>query len=261
MTPTVIGDFDGTSFVMDKDFETARNRENNFWVDFGRDNYAGVTWSNAKRKDGSKLMLGWMSNWDYAIKVPTETWRSAMTIAREVNLQKNDNGYKLLFQPVKELNNYRSTKYKKENISIKGDTKIIDASTMDLASAEIQFNISDVIDKGFTFNLTNKLGDTLAFGYNKADKNFFVDRTKSGKTDFSENFAKGISVTKRTSISPDLSGTIIIDKTSIELFFDNGETVMTEIFFPNKPYTKLSIKPEDQEFILGNIEMNKLNIN
>ncbi|WP_298497469.1 glycoside hydrolase family 32 protein [uncultured Algibacter sp.] len=260
-TQYFIGDFDGTSFVMDKDFETARKKENHFWIDFGRDNYAGVTWSNAKRKDGSKLMLGWMSNWDYAIKVPTETWRSAMTIAREVNLQKNDNGYKLLFQPVKELTNYRSTKYRKENITIKEDTKIIDASSIDLASAEIQFNISDVIDKGFTFNLTNKLGDTLSFGYNNADKIFFVDRTKSGKIDFSENFAKGVSVAKRTSLSPEISGKIILDKTSIELFFDNGETVMTEIFFPNKPYTKLSIKPEDQEFILGNIEMNKLNIN
>ena len=260
-TQYFIGDFDGTTFTMDKEFETARNKEHTYWIDFGRDNYAGVSWSNARRKDGTKLMIGWMSNWDYAVKVPTETWRSTMTIAREVQLQKGDNGYKLLFNPVKELSNYRSTKYKKANITIKGDTKIIDASAIDLASAEIQFNISNLINEGFTFNLTNKLGDTLSFGYNIANKNFFVDRRKSGKTDFSEKFANAISVAKRTSINPNLSGTIILDKTSIELFFDNGETVITEIFFPNKPYTKLSIEPKDQEFILGSIEINKLNIN
>lgn len=260
-TQYFIGDFDGTTFTIDKEFETARNKEHNYWIDFGRDNYAGVSWSNARRKDGSKLMLGWMSNWDYATKVPTEAWRSSMTIARQVQLQKGNNGYKLLFNPVKELANYRSTKYKKENIIVKGNTKIIDSDAISLASTEIQFKISNLNNEGFTFNLTNKLGDTLAFGYNHTDKNFFVDRRNSGKIDFSEKFADRISVAKRTSLNTDLSGIIIIDKTSIELFFDNGETVMTEIFFPNAPFEKLSIKPKEQEFILGSIEINKLNIN
>ncbi len=260
-TQYFIGDFDGKKFTMDKDFENALTEEHNYWIDFGRDNYAGVSWSNATTKDGGKLMLGWMSNWDYAQKVPTETWRSAMTIARKVQLQKSDNGYRLLFNPVKELASYRSTKYKKENIAIKGDTKIIDADNISLSSTEIQFNISNLIDEGFTFKLTNKQGDTLAFGYSHHDKIFFVDRRKSGKIDFSEKFANGVSVAKRTSLNADLSGTIILDKTSIELFFDNGETVMTEIFFPNAPYDKLSIEPKNQEFVLDNIEVHKLNFN
>ncbi|MFI0428532.1 glycoside hydrolase family 32 protein [Mariniflexile sp. HMF6888] len=260
-TQYFIGDFDGTTFKMDQDFSLALNKEHNYWIDFGRDNYAGVSWSNARTKDGSILMLGWMSNWDYAQKVPTEAWRSSMTIARKVQLQKNDNGYRLLINPVKELAGYRSTKYKKENIAIKGGTKIIDSDAIDLASAEVNFNISDLKDKGFTFKLTNKQGDTLAFGYNNSDKNFFVDRRKSGKTAFSEKFASHVSKAKRTSLSPDLTGTIILDKTSIELFFDNGETVMTEIFFPNAPFDKLSIEPKDQELVLGNIEIHKLNIN
>lgn len=91
-------------------------------------------------------------------------------------------------------------------------------------------------------------------------KTFFVNRRKSGKTEFSEKFANRVSLAKRTSLNPDLLGTIIIDKTSIELFFDNGETVMTEIYFPNSPFSELSIEPKDQEFILGNIEIHKLNI-
>ncbi|WP_308992081.1 glycoside hydrolase family 32 protein [Mariniflexile litorale] len=260
-TQYFVGDFDGTTFKMDKDFETALNKEHNYWIDFGRDNYAGVSWSNATKKDGSKLILGWMSNWDYAQVVPTETWRSAMTIARKVQLQKNNNGYRLLINPVNELTNYRSTKYKKESITIKGDTKIIDSNAMDLASTEIQFNISNLKHEGFTFNLTNKQGDTLAFGYNHSDKNFFIDRRKSGKRDFSEKFADRVSMAKRTSLNTGLTGTIILDKTSIELFFDNGETVMTEIFFPNAPYDKLSIEPNNQEFVLDDIEAHKLNFN
>ncbi|MEP3838899.1 MAG: glycoside hydrolase family 32 protein [Algibacter sp.] len=260
-TQYFIGDFDGTTFTMDEEFETAISKKHDYWIDFGRDNYAGVTWSNATRKDGSKLMLGWMSNWDYAQKVPTETWRSAMTIARKVQLQKNETGYRLLSNPVEELTNYRSTKYKKENTTIKGDTKIIDATSIDLASAEIQFNISNLKETIYTFKLSNKKGEELLFGYDNTKKEFFIDRKKSGKTNFSEKFAHRKTLAGRTSTNNNLSGTILLDKTSIELFYDNGETVLTEIFFPNTPYTKLSLEAKNQEFILDNIEVHQLNFN
>ncbi|MBP0902647.1 glycoside hydrolase family 32 protein [Mariniflexile gromovii] len=262
-TQYFIGDFDGKKFTIDASFENDLNKSEykSIWIDYGKDNYAGVTWSNIPDSDGRKLFVGWMSNWDYANVVPTERWRSAMTVARQIELQKENASYRLLSQPVKELTKYKSTKYKREDIAIKGVTKIIDSDAIDLSSAEIQFKISDLKNNGFTFKLTNKQDDTLAFGYNTSDKNFFVDRRKSGKTAFSEKFADRISFAKRTSTNVNISGTIILDKTSIELFFDNGETVMTEIFFPNSPFEKLSIEPKDQEFILDNIEIHKLNIN
>lgn len=262
-TQYFVGDFDGNQFKIDPSFEKDLNNSEHksIWIDYGRDNYAGVTWSNIPDTDGRKLFMGWMSNWEYANVVPTLTWRGAMTVARTVELKKIDSSYRLLFQPVKELNSYRSTKYKKDSILIKDDTKIIDSKAINLSSAEINFEIPDIKNNSFTFKLTNKQGDTLAFGYNNSDKNFFVDRRKSGKNDFSKKFANPVSIAKRTSHNPNLSGQIILDKTSIELFFDNGETVMTEIFFPNSPFNKLSIEPKDQEFTLGNIEISKLNFN
>lgn len=262
-TQYFVGDFDGNQFRIDNSFENDLNNSEHksIWIDYGRDNYAGVTWSNIPDSNGRKLFMGWISNWEYANVVPTETWRSAMTVARQIELQKVNASYRLLFQPVRELTNYRSTKFKKESIAIKGDTKIIDSKAIDLSSTEINFKISNLKNSGFSFKLTNKQGDTLAFGYNHSNKNFFVDRRKSGKTAFSEKFSDPVSMANRISINPDFIGTIILDKTSIELFFDNGETVMTEIFFPNSPFDKLSIEPKDQEFILGNIEIHKLNFN
>ena len=261
-TQYFVGDFDGKQFKIDASFENDINNmeHKSIWIDYGRDNYAGVTWANIPDTNGRKLFMGWMSNWDYANIVPTETWRSATTLARSVELQKIDSSYRLLFQPVKELFNYRSTKFKKESIVIKRAEKIIDSKSIDLSSTEINFKILDLKNSSFTFKLTNKQGDTLAFGYNNGEKNFFVDRRKSGKTGFSEKFKNRVSLAKRTSLNPDLLGTIILDKTSIELFFDNGETVITEIFFPNSPFSELSIESKDQEFILGNIEIHKLNI-
>ncbi len=101
----------------------------------------------------------------------------------------------------------------------------------------------------------------MIFGYDNTNNNFFIDRRKTGNIKFSEKFANRVSLAKRTSISPNLEGKIILDKTSIELFFDNGETVMTEIFFPKSPFSELIIEPKSKEIILETIELHQLNIN
>ena len=91
-------------------------KEHSFWVDYGRDDYAGVTFSNIENKDGSKLFMGWMSNWLYANEVPTEKWRSAMTIARTLELTKGENTFRLVANPVPELNEFASEKLKNSDV-------------------------------------------------------------------------------------------------------------------------------------------------
>ena len=71
-------------------------------MDFGKDNYAGVTWSDIPAEDGRRIFLGWMSNWQYANQVPTERWRSAMTLPRELKLDRDETGYFLRSVPVVE---------------------------------------------------------------------------------------------------------------------------------------------------------------
>ncbi|MFN8582028.1 MAG: glycoside hydrolase family 32 protein [Gemmatimonadaceae bacterium] len=104
-TQYFIGDFDGTRFTVDPQFARAVQHGNAQWVDFGRDDYAGVTWSNAP--DGRRLFLGWMSNWQYATRVPTTSWRSAMTVPRELTLVKAASGYRLRMTPIAEFNRLR----------------------------------------------------------------------------------------------------------------------------------------------------------
>ncbi len=76
-TQYFIGEWNGKEFIAD-DTQTR-------WLDYGRDNYAGVTFNDAP--DNKRIFLGWMSNWDYAGKVPTDPWRSAMTLPRELSLE------------------------------------------------------------------------------------------------------------------------------------------------------------------------------
>ena len=94
-TSYFVGDFDGSTFIGD--------HKNQKWLDYGTDNYAMVTWSDVPKNDGRRLALGWMSNWQYAQKVPTDKWRSAMTLPRSLILHKTKDDYVLRSQPVKEL--------------------------------------------------------------------------------------------------------------------------------------------------------------
>ena len=90
------------------------------WVDYGRDNYAGVTWSDVPKEDGRRIFLGWMTNWEYANVVPTERWRGAMTLPRLLSLEKKDDLYLLKSSPVKELDliTNRAMTVKKEAIEV-----------------------------------------------------------------------------------------------------------------------------------------------
>ena len=260
-TQYFVGDFDGKNFVLDESFNTETEEELGFWVDYGRDNYAGVTFSNVENKDGGKLFMGWMSNWLYANEVPTENWRSAMTIARTLELIKSDNTYRITSNPVPELDEFKIEKLKNSNVSIKGKTLLTTSKAVDFTSVQINFKIENLIDGVYNFELTNSEGDSLRFGYDSSMNNYFVDRDNAGNTDFSNKFSDRIAIAPRTNTQKDWTGTIVLDKTSIELFFDNGQTVMTEIFFPKVPFESLYFQAPTKESKLEYIEINQLKLN
>src|SRR6185436_10331105 len=88
-TQYFVGHFDGKRFVSDTPGKNAG------WIDYGTDDYAGVTFANVPATDGRRIFIGWMSNWNYAEVVPTNVWRSAVTIPRVVSLENAGQGYVL----------------------------------------------------------------------------------------------------------------------------------------------------------------------
>ncbi|WP_323670662.1 glycoside hydrolase family 32 protein [Galbibacter sp. EGI 63066] len=260
-TQYFVGDFDGKEFTLDPDFKNDLEQEHTYWIDFGKDNYAGVTWSNIPDTDGRKLFLGWMSNWEYAQEVPTETWRSAMTIARELTLKKDGGSYRLFSVPAKELYNYRAKSFKVDSLSIQKNTKIVGTEQIDLSSTELSFNISDLKEDIYTFYLHNPKGDTISFGLDNKKNEFFIDRSKSGLIDFSEKFSQKPSVAPRVTESDKLTVQIILDETSIEIFYDKGASVMTEIFFPHAPFETFSVSTEDPNAVIKNLTIDQLKFN
>ena len=216
-TQYFVGDFDGESFKIDPFFKKDLDADNVFWIDHGRDNYAGVTWSNIPEKDGRKLFLGWMSNWEYAEKVPTNKWRSSMTMPRELKLVKINNHYRIESKPVQEINKYISKSIKNSDFEIEEETILGSKPELDFSSIDIQFKIKNIQKDIYTFSFFNAIGDSLKFGVNNKEKFFFLDRTKSGNILFSEKFAPAISKVLFKEEYNDVDIRVLLDKTSIEL--------------------------------------------
>ncbi|WP_372775357.1 glycoside hydrolase family 32 protein [Mangrovibacterium sp.] len=247
-TQYFLGDFDGRQFVAD-------SKETN-WVDWGRDNYAGVTWSDVPKEDGRRIFMGWMSNWDYAQVVPTERWRSAMTLPRVLSLAKGDGGYKLKSAPVAEMDLITDRKLTVQNevMEIAGG-KAMDLHGINLNQSRLsfEFELGEQVPESVGLVFENDLGEQLKLGYSSADNQFFFDRTKSGDMRFSDKFT-GVDIAPYEA-NAKLKLEIFVDAASAEIFVDGGELVMTEIFFSTKPFTKLTVFAEGHPVTLTKSEI------
>ncbi len=229
-TQYFVGDFDGTAFTP---YQTDTR-----WLDYGPDEYAGITWENTGDR---KIFIGWMSNWQYANQVPTEKWRSAMTVARDLGIKKVGDKYLVTSRPVNELNSLTRKTFTTTDVNASQYSVTQKAGPLQ-GPARMSFT-TDAL-KSFTITLSNSLNEKLVIGYEAKANQYFIDRTQSGKVDFEKGFA-GKHVAPRFSTSGAMDMTLIIDDASVELFADGGLSVMTSIFFPNKNYTDVTINSGD----------------
>jgi fructan beta-fructosidase len=215
------GHFDGHTFIP---FQTDTR-----WIDYGPDDYAGVTWSNTGDR---KIFLGWMSNWQYANVVPTVKWRSASTIPRDVYLQKINDKYHVSSVPAKEVD------------ALKGERININHNQAKLDGGAILYLKTDKLND-FSVVLANDSSQRTVIGYDKATNQYYIDRTASGKTSFEKGFASR-TVAPRVAVTDSADIALVIDVASVELFADKGATVMTGIFFPDEDYNQIRIESKEK---------------
>ena len=245
-TQYFIGDFDGKKFSLDPEFAAQIDNDNNYWIDFGRDNYAGVTWQNKTLDNGNKLFIGWMSNWQYAKVVPTEKWRSAMTVARELSLKHNEKGYRLFSNIITPINEIAGKETQLETQNLSAEHKTIYENPAGLGALKLSFELNLEKEQSFEFQFKNDDGNHLDIGLDSTNNYFYIDRTASGAVDFEKEFGTRVSIAPHLGNEKVLTGELIIDKTSVEVFWDGGRTVMTDIFFPTAPYTQITVKGDNE---------------
>ena len=216
-TQYFVGDFDGHKFTCESKPEVTK------WMDYGKDHYATVTFDNAP--NGRHVALAWMSNWQYANQVPTMQYRSANSIPRDLGLFEYKGNTYCSVTPSEEITAARSKKPSKSLseacervVNLKGDA---------------------------TITLSNSKGEKVVMTYKAKDETFSMDRTLSGKTDFSSDFA---AITTAPVYGKMNKLRIFIDKSSIEVFDNDGKMAMTNLVFPTKPYDKVTIKGKTKKY-------------
>lgn len=250
-TQYFVGDFDGKTFKADTD---AAGNVSTKWLDYGKDHYATVTWSDAP--DGRRVALGWMSNWQYAADVPTMQFRSANTLPREMGLFRAPDGEVYASSaPSPELEALRgklAAKVKKTTVGRKARSFALPSENGGIC--EILMDIEASKAKTVNVVFSNSQGEKVVMQYDPAAATLSFDRTQSGITDFSEGFP-AVTVTPTHEASGRIALRIFVDRSSMEVFGNDGEFVMTNLVFPRTPYTALSVSAEG-----GNAKVENLKI-
>ena len=209
-TQYFVGQFDGHKFTCESMPKVTK------WLDYGKDHYATVSFYNAP--ENRRVVLAWMSNWQYANQVPTKQYRSSNSIPRDLGLFTCREETYVSVRPSKEMLAARGAKLKKPTeacelvVDLKGQTEIV---------------------------LSNSKGEQVVMAYDGQKQVFTMDRSQSGDTSFSEAFPC-------TTVAPTYGVVrqlrIFIDRCSIEVFDTDGKMAMTNLVFPSEPYSMLKVK-------------------
>jgi fructan beta-fructosidase len=231
-TQYFIGQFDGVRFTNENAPETV------LWVDHGRDHYAGVTWSDIPEEDGRRLFIAWMSNLKYANHTPTEVWRSAMTIPRSLSLRLTPEGTRLFQTPITELESLRLKKLEWKDIEVKSNEDVLSNISGDIFEIIAEFELNTALE--FGFKVRKSADQETIIGYDAEQQMLFIDRTRSGVSDFCEHFPckhGAVMIPDQNRIQMH----IFVDRSSVEVFGNNGEVTMTDLIFPDESSTGIEV--------------------
>ena len=209
-TQYFVGDFDGKKFTCESMPKVTK------WLDYGKDHYATVSFSNAP--EGRTVVIAWMSNWQYANQWPTKQFRSANSIPRDLGLFRDGEETYVSVVPSKEMLAVRGAKIKKP-----------------ISTCEIIVDVKGPME----LTLSNAKGEQVVMKYDALQQSFSMDRTKSGDISFSEAFPV---VTTAPTHGTLKQLRLFIDNNSIEAFDAEGKMAMTNLVFPNEPYNTLKVK-------------------
>jgi len=217
-----VGDFDGKEFKADAlDYP--------LWLDYGMDNYAGVTWSNTGDR---KIMIGWMNNWSYAGAVPCTPWRSAMTLPRELKLT-TFGGKPLLCCPVVSEVDKIGSQW--QNVSS-------EALPLDAKKSAYQLRINVGMDQNSTITLSNSKDEKFVIDIRSSDRTLTARRNAAtGRVDFNGSFSipsmqAPLNVEGNTVVVD-----LFVDQSSVEIVTQDGAMSMTNLVFPTSIYDQLTI--------------------
>ena len=284
-TEYFVGDFDGKKFTCPDANEVK-------WLDWGKDHYATVTFSNT----GDRVLgITWMSNWQYANLTPFKQNRGANGLPRELKLYENNGKY------------YVSENVAPEVYALRKETKdLADASVADAqdlkgvaanmnGAFEIEADVTPDANGIAGIEISNNRRERTMIYFDMKQGKVVMDRTESGLTDFGKqavphdielawdkqraaegkepariansiNYKNDFALATWAPLSLCEDGKktyhvdIFVDKSSVELFVDGGRIAMTNLVFPVAPYENVKLYTQDGKAEFKNLKVHKLGL-
>jgi len=230
-----LGQFDGTRFTEDHPGLIKH------WVDWGKDFYASTSFANIPA-DENHLWIAWMSNWQYAGISPQLPGRGEMTTARHLYLRRETtpNGAEslvLVQEPVLPIPASLTP----------GAAMTIDEANKKFGGKEpgdSVYMLHAILQPGkasemgirlrrSSLNPNDPVNEETVVGVDWAKGQIFVDRRRSGYVSFSPDFPVRTVAPLKHPDAKTISIQIVVDRNSVEVFAEDGETVLTNLIYPS----------------------------
>lgn len=247
-TQYFIGCFNGKKFISEN------HRDTILWTDHGSDYYAPQSWSN--EPDGRRIMLGWMSNWQYAREVPSNGWRGMFSVPRELSLAVTADGIRLVHKPVPELEALRVKGQHWQNQTMQPGENLLAGLTGDVFEIIVEFQDHPAVNS-FGLHMRQSAEECTAIGYNSRSHEVFIDRTRSGQSAFKEGFAA-----IHSAILEPQNGIvrlhIFVDRCSVEVFANDGMITLSDLIYPSPQSLALELFTEGNEIFVRSLSVYSL---
>ncbi|MDY3294441.1 MAG: GH32 C-terminal domain-containing protein [Bacteroidaceae bacterium] len=282
-TEYFVGDFDGKNF-------TCADAHEAKWMDYGKDHYATVTFSNTGNR---VLAMTWMSNWQYADLTPFKQNRGANGLPRELKLFELDNKYYIQEGVAPEVKALRKETKELGNLTIEKEKDLAGIASGMNGAFEIEADVTADANGIAGIEIYNNKQERTLVYIDMKNRRIVTDRTESGLTDFGKYSEphhiekKWDKQRKEQSLLParmvnainyknnfalatwaplNLCGKdkktfhvdIFVDKSSIELFVDGGRIAMTNLVFPIAPYENVKFYSQTGKSKFQNVKVHKL---
>jgi fructan beta-fructosidase len=223
------------------------------WLDYGKDYYAAISWNNVP--GDKRIMIGWMNNWQYAGVIPTSPWRSAMSVPRQVALRTIDGRVQVVQEPIHQLHQLRrGPAYRMHNTVIPEGTQELRGRGAHGKALEIIADFDVRTAQKFGLKVRTGEGEETVIGYDVDTAELYVDRTRSGNVGFNRNFP-GVQRAPLTARNGEVHLRILVDWSSVEVFADHGQIVITDQIFPSGTSDGVKLFAEG-----GNVKLTSLKI-
>ena len=284
-TEYFVGDFDGKNF-------TCPDAHDVKWLDWGKDHYATVTFSNT----GDRVLgITWMSNWQYANLTPFKQNRGANGLPRELKLYEKNGKYYISEDVAPEVYALRKDTKNLSDASV-ADAKDLKGVAANMEGAfEIEADVTPDANGIAGIEISNNKRERTMIYFDMKQGKVVMDRTESGLTDFGKqavphdielawdkqraaegkepariansiNYKNDFALATWAPLSLCEDGKktyhvdIFVDKSSVELFVDGGRIAMTNLVFPGAPYENVKLYTQDGKAEFKNLKVHKLGL-